>query len=112
MLGPKSECLAPEVSIIEISRRYAFNKNTGEHVWTSTAPDTPKDSSFATPVFDWVDGRRVLYVGTGCGNLSCVDARTGEPIWHFKMSIGGINSSALLFDGGVIAIHGKENIDA
>jgi outer membrane protein assembly factor BamB len=93
-------------------RILAFNKNTGEHVWTSSAPDTPKDSSFANPVFDWKDGRRVLYVGTGCGNLSCVDARTGEPIWHFKMSIGGINSSALLYDGGVIAIHGKENIDA
>jgi hypothetical protein len=81
-------------------------------VWTSTPGETPVDNSMATPVFDWVDGRRVLYFGTGCGNLVAVDARTGDPLWRYMMSRGGMNSSAVLHGDHVIAIHGRENVDS
>ena len=93
-------------------RVYAFEKDTGRHVWTSLPGETPVDNSMANPVFDWVNGRRVLYFGTGCGNLVAIDARTGEPLWRYKMSIGGLNSGALLFGDTVIAIHGRENLDS
>jgi outer membrane protein assembly factor BamB len=102
------------------NRFYAFDKRTGELVWTSTpgvGPPYLKDSSFSTPVFDTDDqGRRVFYCGSGCGNIVKVNARTGEPIWRYQLAIGGVNSSVVLHKGGetdkLIAIHGKENLDS
>jgi outer membrane protein assembly factor BamB len=94
-------------------RFYAFDKNTGELVWTSTPGTTPQDSSFAPLVFeDLKDGRRVFYSGTGCGHVVCIDARTGQPLWRFKMSHGGVNAGIVLDEDLVIAVHGKENIDS
>ena len=93
-------------------RFYAFDKRTGELVWYSQPGVQPQDSSFSTPVFGWIGKRRVFYCGTGCGNIVCVDARTGQPIWRFQMSLGGVNSSVVLFEKNkLIAIHGKENLD-
>ena len=94
-------------------RFYAFDKHSGELVWYSTPGITPKDSSFAPLTFeDLPDGRRVFYSGTGCGNVVCIDARTGQSLWRFQMSYGGVNSGVVLHGDTVIAIHGKENIDA
>ena len=94
-------------------RFYAFDKRDGDLVWYSTPGITPKDSSFAPLIFeDLADGRRVFYSGTGCGNVVCVDARTGQSLWRFQMSYGGVNSGVVLHEGTVIAIHGKENVDA
>ena len=95
------------------NRFYAFQKKTGELVWSSTPGETPKDSSFSTPVLAWSDGKRVFYCGTGCGNVVCINARTGDPIWRFKMSKGGVNSSVVLDrKDRLIAIHGQENVDS
>ena len=94
-------------------RFYAFDKNNGELVWSSTPGITPKDSSFSPLVFeDLEEGRRVFYSGTGCGHIVCIDARTGQPLWRFQMSYGGVNSGVVLHEDLVIAIHGKENIDS
>lgn len=94
-------------------RFYAFDKTTGELVWTSTPGTTPKDSSFAPLIFeDMEDGRRVFYSGTGCGHVICIDARTGQPLWRFKMSHGGVNAGVLVHEDLVISVHGKENIDS
>ena len=94
-------------------RFYAFDKNTGELVWTSTPGTTPQDSSFSPLVFeDLENGRRVFYSGTGCGHVVCIDARTGQPLWRFKMSHGGVNAGVVLYEDLVIAVHGKENTDS
>jgi len=94
-------------------RFYAFDKESGDLVWTSTPGTTPKDSSFAPLVFENLeDGRRVFYSGTGCGHVICVDARSGQPLWRFKMSHGGVNAGVVLHEDLVIAVHGKENIDS
>ena len=94
-------------------RFYAFDKSSGELVWSSTPGITPKDSSFSPLIFeDLADGRRVFYSGTGCGNVVCIDARTGQPLWRFQMSHGGVNSGVVLHGNKVIAIHGKENLDS
>lgn len=92
-------------------RFYGLDKTTGEVLWSCTPGRGPKDSSFCMPVLDWEDGRRVLYSGTGCGNLVAIDARTGDPLWRFKMSIGGINSAPLVYGDSILAVHGKENMD-
>jgi outer membrane protein assembly factor BamB len=93
-------------------RFYALDKTTGDLVWWSTPGVGPRDSSFSNPVLAWEDGRRVLYSGTGCGNIVCIDARTGIPLWRYQVSIGGVNSAVVLHDDEVIAIHGRENLDS
>ncbi len=96
------------------NRFYAFDKINGELVWSSTpgvGPPFLKDSSFSSPRFDWHDGQPVFYVGTGCGNIVCVNVQTGHPVWRFQFAAGGVNSSVVLHEDAVIAIHGKENID-
>ncbi len=93
-------------------RFYAFDKKSGALVWTSTPGVGPQDSSFSTPIFGWEGEKRVFYAGTGCGNLVCVNARNGKPVWRFQMSHGGVNISPVLWKDRVIAIHGKENLDS
>ena len=93
-------------------RFFAFNKKTGAAVWASTPGVAPKDSSFSTPVLANVGARRVFYAGTGDGNVVCVDVRTGQPLWRFQLSQGGVNASVVVEGNILVAIHGKENIDS
>lgn len=93
-------------------RFFAFDKDTGDHVWTSTPGGPPKDSPYSHPVFEWRDGRRMLYAGTAGGNMVAVDVLTGEPVWRYQMSIGGVCASPLLYGDNLIAVHGKENLDS
>lgn len=94
-------------------RFYAFDKLSGELVWDSTPGVKPVDSSFAMPVFAQLEGRDVFYCGTGCGNVVCVDANTGSPLWRFQLSQGGVNAQILLNGPDqLIAVHGAENTDA
>ncbi|MCB1224902.1 MAG: PQQ-like beta-propeller repeat protein [Verrucomicrobiales bacterium] len=94
-------------------RFYGFDKITGELVWSST-PGTipPTDSSFSTPVLETRDGKRVFYCATGCGNVVCVNARDGVPLWRFKAGKVGINASVVLHGNELISIHGDENVDS
>ncbi|MAF67253.1 MAG: hypothetical protein CMJ84_16545 [Planctomycetes bacterium] len=92
-------------------RFYAFDAETGSHVWTSTPGVRPVDSSFSMPVLEWRNGRRVLYATTGCGNVVCLDARSGEPLWRFQLGSAGLNSAPVLDGERLIAINGKENFD-
>jgi outer membrane protein assembly factor BamB len=94
-------------------RFYAFDKTSGEIVWEST-PGTvpPKDSSFSTPLLAWQNGKRVFYAGTGDGCIVCANARTGDPIWQYKFSAGGVNGTPVLIDGAVVAGHEDENLDS
>lgn len=93
-------------------RFYAFDKLTGELVWYSSPGIRPVDSSFAMPVFGTLGDQAVFYAGTGCGNIVCVNARTGQPVWRFLLSQGGVNSQILLHGKDkLIALHGNENVD-
>ena len=94
-------------------RFYAFNKKSGAPMWVSAPGVRPKDNSFSLPVFSTVGAREVFYCGTGCGNVVCVDANTGDPMWRFPLSVSGVNASVLLYGGDkLIAVHGKENLDS
>lgn len=94
-------------------RFYAFDKRSGAQVWSSSPGVRPKDNSFSNPLFSRLNKREVFYAGTGCGNVVCVDANTGEPVWRYPLSQSGVNSSLLLYGPErLIAVHGKENIDS
>ncbi|MCF7790047.1 MAG: PQQ-binding-like beta-propeller repeat protein [Prosthecobacter sp.] len=93
-------------------RMYAFDKKTGELVWWSRPGVVPPvDSSFATPVVETRDGRRVMYYSTGCGHIVCVNARNGNAHWKMPISKNGVNASVVLHKGTLITIHGDENLD-
>ena len=92
-------------------RFFAFDKKTGESVWSCTPGGPPKDSSFCMPYVAIENGKRVLYAGLGGGNIVCVNVLTGDPIWRFRLATGGVNSSPLLYKNSLIVIHGKENMD-
>jgi outer membrane protein assembly factor BamB len=95
------------------NRFYAFDKRTGELAWFSTPDVAPIDSSFATPVFGDLGDQRVFYAGTGSGSIVCVNARTGEPVWRFRLSLAGVNADVLLLGKDkLIGVHGKENVDS
>ncbi|MCB9730759.1 MAG: PQQ-binding-like beta-propeller repeat protein [Deltaproteobacteria bacterium] len=93
-------------------RIYAFDKRDGTLLWISTPGTPPQDSSYSTPVLGTYLDRPVLWVGTGCGNVVCVDVRDGSPIWRMPISSGGVNSSLIALGDEIIAIHGNENLDS
>lgn len=92
-------------------RFYAYDKRNGQLVWSSTPGTQPTDSSFSTPTIETRNGKRVFYAGTGCGNIVCVNALTGDPIWRYEISNGGVNSGVLIYKDSLIALHGNENLD-
>ncbi|MDF2377251.1 MAG: PQQ-binding-like beta-propeller repeat protein [Verrucomicrobiales bacterium] len=95
-------------------RFFGFDKKTGELLWSSTpgvGPPYLKDTSMSTPYLDTRDGKRVFFASTGCGNIVCVNVMDGTALYRFQLSKGGINSSVVLHDNTIIAIHGKENLD-
>jgi outer membrane protein assembly factor BamB len=88
-------------------RFYAFDKQTGQLVWTSTPADRPKDSSFSYPYLGWLDGKRVFYATTGDGSVVCANARTGDPLWRVPLGKAGINSTVLVWKNErVVGIYG------
>ncbi len=95
-----------------MDRLYAYDKRSGKLVWASSPGVAPKDNSFARPWFAMRGTKRVLYTGAGDGSLICVNARTGEPIWRYPISAGGLNSSVVLYRNTLIAVHADENLDS
>lgn len=88
-------------------RFYAFDKRTGELVWSSSPGDRPRDNSFSHPHLGWLDGRRVFYAATGDGSVVCVNARTGQPLWRIPIFKAGINATVLVHNNDkVVAIYG------
>jgi outer membrane protein assembly factor BamB len=88
-------------------RFYAFDKKTGELVWTSSPGGPPKDNSFSHPQFGWYRDKRVFFAGTGDGSVVCANARTGDPLWRVNLFRAGINATVLVHHNDkVIAIYG------
>lgn len=95
-------------------RFFAFDKRTGDLVWASTpgvGGAILKDSSFSSPVFATRNGRRVFYCGSGCGNVVCLGAQDGKPLWRYQFTIGGVNATPILWKDSLITVHGTENLD-
>jgi outer membrane protein assembly factor BamB len=94
-------------------RYVAFDKRTGAVRWVSTPADGPFEdaNNNASPTVGVVDGRRLMVAGAADGWLYAVDARTGEPVWKFHLSVRSVNSPPL-FKGHILyAAHSEENVD-
>lgn len=93
-------------------RFYAFDKRTGEALWSSTPGVQPRDSSWSTPLVVEQGGHHAAITGTGCGEVIAIDARTGEGLWRFPMSDGGVNHTVVTDGKVVVAAHNLENLDS
>ncbi len=94
------------------NRFYAFDKKTGGFVWGSQPGLRPIDGSFSTPYFETRWNTRVFYAGTGDGNIVCVNARTGDPLWRFLLSKNGVNAANVVEGDLLFGIHNDENLDS
>lgn len=94
-------------------RFYAFDKRTGQFVWSSTPGTAVQDSSWSSPVVETLpDGRLVLYAGTGCGHIVALNARTGAPLWMAAVAKTGVNNTPVLVGDRIVAGHAVENLDS
>ena len=97
-------------------RFYAFDKKTGELVWSSAPGDRPQDNTFSQPWLDLWGGKRVLYSAGGDSSVLALNARTGEPLWRFSFAKagakGGINAALVRWHDNLIALHESENLDS
>jgi len=97
-------------------RFYAFDKKTGELVWSSAPGDRPQDNTFSHPWLDFWNGQRVIYSAGGDCSLLSINARTGEPLWRVLVAKagakGGINAAVVRHGDKLIVIHESENLDS
>ena len=91
-------------------RYLAFDKRTGEVLWSSQPGGRPFDTTYSRPVVTVIDGKRMLIAGNADGGVHAMFARTGEPIWSFKASKRGLNSSVVVDGKYVYLTHSEENL--
>jgi outer membrane protein assembly factor BamB len=88
-------------------RFYAFDKRTGDLVWSATPGGRPKDNSFSQPYLTWQGGKRVLISALGDGSVAALNARTGQALWHVQLAKAGINAAVVVHNNDkVVAIYG------
>ncbi len=93
-------------------RFYAFDTRTGDVLWASTPGGPAEDTIYTNPVVAVIGGVRQLISGNADGGIWSIAARTGEPLWGFRMSKRGLNASPVVGPDGLVYItHGEDNID-
>ena len=92
-------------------RIFAFNKNTGELNWSAGTGGIPVDAPQNTPVVAVVNGQRLVIFASGDGSIDAFQARTGKPVWRYRASKRGINTSVVVDGTHLYCSHGLENFD-
>ena len=94
-------------------RFYAFDKRDGRVVWVSTPGNSaPADfNTQGTPIVTEIDGERLLIGGGSDGWVYAVRSRTGQPVWSFRLSRRGINTTPVASGSTIIMSHSEENLD-
>ncbi|MGH9902986.1 MAG: PQQ-binding-like beta-propeller repeat protein, partial [Pyrinomonadaceae bacterium] len=91
-------------------RFMAFDKKTGETVWTSAPAARPYDTTYAPPVIANVAGTRLLIQGASDGHVYAVKPQTGEHVWKIEVSKRGLNTGVVVRDTTAILTHSEENL--
>ena len=90
---------------------YAFDKRTGELQWVTAPGDRPKSTNYSCPIVTVIDGVRMLVGGNSDGHMYGINARTGQRIWQFKMSLNALNCTPAIEGNYVYISHGEDNVD-
>ena len=97
-------------------RFYAFDKRTGELVWTSSPGERPQDNTFSQPFLTWMDGCRALISAGGDSTVVGINARNGDPLFRFPAAKagakGGINAAIMRYKDSLLVVHESENLDS
>ncbi|HEX7316249.1 MAG TPA: PQQ-binding-like beta-propeller repeat protein [Pyrinomonadaceae bacterium] len=95
-----------------LHRWMAFDKRTGETVWTSAPGARPYDTTYAAPIIANVGGTRLLIQGASDGWVHAVKPQTGEPVWKIEVSKRGLNTGVVVRGTDAIITHSEENLDS
>jgi outer membrane protein assembly factor BamB len=93
-------------------RFIAFDKRTGEIVWTSAPGGRPYDTTYAPPIIADVAGTRLLIQGTSDGFVHAIKPQTGEPVWKIEVSKRGLNTGVVVHGMTAFVTHSEENLDS
>ena len=93
-------------------RFIAFDKRTGEIVWTSAPGGRPYDTTYAPPIIAEVGGTRLLIQGTSDGFVHAIKPQTGEPVWKIEISKRGLNTGVVVRGTTAVVTHSEENLDS
>lgn len=95
-----------------LHRWMAFDKRTGETVWTSAPGARPYDTTYAAPIIANVNGTRLLIQGASDGWVHAVKPQTGEAVWKIEVSKRGLNTGVVVRGTDAIITHSEENLDS
>ena len=93
-------------------RLMAFDKKTGEVVWTSAPGGRPYDTTYAPPIIADVNGTRLLIQGTSDGFVHAIKPQTGEPVWKIEVSKRGLNTGVVVKGTTAVVTHSEENLES
>jgi outer membrane protein assembly factor BamB len=91
-------------------RFMAFDKATGELRWLAGTTISPPDTTYSTPTIKVIGGEAQLIFGGADGHVWSLQPRTGKALWHYPLSIHGLNTSPLVVGDMVYMANGWENI--
>jgi len=91
-------------------RFMAFDKRSGEIVWTFSTVPRPEDTTYSTPVFAVLGGQDAMVFGAADGGVYAIQPRTGKLIWKYQASSRGISTTALVDENGIVYCgHSEQN---
>jgi len=91
-------------------RFMAFDKRSGEVVWTFSTVPRPEDTTYSTPVFAVLGGQEAMVFGAADGAVYAIQPRTGKVIWKYQASSRGISTTALVDEKGIVYCgHSEQN---
>ncbi|HEU4596083.1 MAG TPA: PQQ-binding-like beta-propeller repeat protein, partial [Pyrinomonadaceae bacterium] len=93
-------------------RFIAFDKKTGEIVWTSAPGGRPYDTTYAPPIIADVAGTRLLIQGTSDGFVHAIKPQTGEAVWKIEVSKRGLNTGVVVHGTTAVVTHSEENLES
>ncbi len=90
---------------------YAFDKRTGTLQWVSAPGEVPEGTNQSCPIVGVINGVRTLIAGNADGHIYGINARTGQRIWQFRLSLNALNCTPAIDGNYVYISHGEDNID-
>jgi outer membrane protein assembly factor BamB len=93
-------------------RIFAFDKSTGQLLWSNGTGGVPVDAPYNTPVIAVINGEKQVVFAAGDGGIHSFQARTGVKAWSFKGSKRGMSSSVIVDGNLVYATWDLDNFDS
>jgi len=87
-----------------------FDKKTGDVINWMENDEDPLDTTYATPAVAVVNGQRLLIAPANDGVVYAFQARTGKPVWKYRLSKRGLNTSVVVSGDYAYVTHSEENL--